>query len=87
MGLEPVDWKPMASVGPGCCELRVRTARDAYRVLYVASVGDAVYVRSGRRNAGGRGLQNVPWTKWVGNNAALKLLLLPGGLGGDPPVP
>lgn len=44
MGLEPLDWKPMASVGPGCCEVRVRTARDAYRVLYVASGGDAVYV-------------------------------------------
>ena len=39
MGLEPLDWKPIASVGPGCCEVRVRTARDAYRVLYVASIG------------------------------------------------
>ncbi len=44
MAQEPLDWKPMASVGPGCCEVRVRTAHDAYRVLYVASVSDAVYV-------------------------------------------
>jgi phage-related protein len=44
MGLEPLDWKPMASIGPGCAEVRVRTGRDAYRVLYVATVGDAVYV-------------------------------------------
>jgi phage-related protein len=44
MGLEPLDWKPMPSIGPGCAEVRVRSARDAYRVLYVASVGNAVYV-------------------------------------------
>jgi phage-related protein len=44
MGLGPLDWKPMASIGPGGVEVRVRTAHDAYRVLYVASVGDVVYV-------------------------------------------
>lgn len=44
IGLDPSDWKPMATIGPGCREIRVRTARDAYRVFYVVTVGDAVYV-------------------------------------------
>ena len=34
----------MVSVGPGCREIRVRAEGDAYRVVYVASIGDAVYV-------------------------------------------
>jgi phage-related protein len=44
IGREPDDWKPMASVGPGACEIRVRDAEGAYRVVYVASFEDAVYV-------------------------------------------
>ncbi len=43
-GANPTDWKPMPSVGRGCREIRVRAESDAYRVLYVASLGDAVYV-------------------------------------------
>jgi phage-related protein len=43
-GLEPIDWKPMTSIGPGCREIRVRDESGAYRVFYVASVGDALYV-------------------------------------------
>jgi len=43
-GRDPSDWKPMASIGPGCREIRVRDSRDAYRVFYVATVGDAVFV-------------------------------------------
>jgi phage-related protein len=34
----------MPSIGPGCREIRVRVDREAYRVVYVASIGDAVYV-------------------------------------------
>ena len=34
----------MATVGPGCREIRVRLEGDAYRVLYVATIGDAVFV-------------------------------------------
>jgi len=34
----------MASVGSGCREVRVRDSGDAYRVLYVASIGDTVFV-------------------------------------------
>jgi phage-related protein len=43
MGLDPSDWKPMPSIGPGCREIRVR-APGAYRVVYVAAIGEAVYV-------------------------------------------
>ena len=43
-GAEPSDWKPMATIGPGCREIRVRDESGAYRVFYVATVGDAVYV-------------------------------------------
>lgn len=43
-GLDPIDWKPMAIVGAGCREIRVAAAAGAYRVIYVASIGDAVYV-------------------------------------------
>jgi phage-related protein len=43
-GMEPADWKPMSSVGAGCREIRVRDEGGAFRVFYVATVGDAVYV-------------------------------------------
>ncbi|MGH9011577.1 MAG: type II toxin-antitoxin system RelE/ParE family toxin [Acidimicrobiia bacterium] len=43
-GAEPTDWKPMTTIGPGCREIRVRDDSGAYRVFYVATVGDAVYV-------------------------------------------
>lgn len=44
IGAEPTDWKPMGSVGAGCREIRVRDETGAYRVFYVATIGDAVYV-------------------------------------------
>lgn len=43
-GLDPRDWKPMPSVGAGCREIRVRDEGRAFRVMYVASFGDRVYV-------------------------------------------
>ena len=43
-GDSPSDSKPLASVGPGCREIRVRESSGAYRVLFVASVGTDVYV-------------------------------------------
>ena len=42
-GFEPNDWKPMASVGPGVREIRIRTEL-AHRVFYVATFEEAVYV-------------------------------------------
>src|SRR5688572_9834852 len=42
-GLQPNDWKPMASVGLGVHEIRVHTGAE-HRVLYVAKFAEAVYV-------------------------------------------
>jgi len=44
VGRNPDDWKPMADIGPGACEIRVRDSTGAYRVIYVAKFKDAVYV-------------------------------------------
>jgi phage-related protein len=43
-GRDPDDWKPMPTVGPGACEIRVRDQAGAFRVVYVAKFEDAVYV-------------------------------------------
>ena len=43
-GLEPDDWKPMPGIGAGVREIRVRDASGAYRVVYIASLAEAVYV-------------------------------------------
>jgi phage-related protein len=42
-GLEPDDWKPITSVGPGVREIRIQT-EQAHRVLYLATFDEAVYV-------------------------------------------
>ena len=44
LGLDPADWKPMTSVGPGVREVRVREEGGAFRVLYVTRIEEAVYV-------------------------------------------
>ena len=43
-GLEPDDWKPMKTVGPGVREIRISDANGAFRVVYIAKFADAVYV-------------------------------------------
>jgi len=42
-GFEPSDWKPMAAIGPGVNEIRIRVLGE-WRVIYVAKFRDAVYV-------------------------------------------
>ncbi len=42
-GLEPLDWKPMPSIGLGVSELRIR-AEGAFRVIYVAKFVEGIYV-------------------------------------------
>src|SRR5262245_29426643 len=42
-GLDPDDWKPMQTVGPGVREIRIHTT-GAHRVFYVASHAEATYV-------------------------------------------
>lgn len=55
-GLEPTDWKPMPTVGPGVREIRVRTGRE-HRVFYVASFREAIYVI----HAFEKKTQTTPW--------------------------
>ncbi|NJD10588.1 MAG: type II toxin-antitoxin system RelE/ParE family toxin [Gemmatimonadetes bacterium] len=43
LGLQPSDWKPMPSVGPGVLELRIHTGEE-YRVFCVAAWEEGVYV-------------------------------------------
>lgn len=43
-GEDPDDWKPMNSIGSGVREIRVRDADGAFRIIYVAKLGDAIYV-------------------------------------------
>jgi phage-related protein len=42
-GLEPSDWKPIKTVGPGAQEIRIHVLGE-WRVIYVAKFSDAVYV-------------------------------------------
>ena len=43
-GNDPDDWKPLAIVGPGVREIRVRETTGAFRVIYLASLPDRVLV-------------------------------------------
>ena len=42
-GLDPDDWKPMQTVGPGVREIRMQIA-GAHRVFYMATRAEAIYV-------------------------------------------
>jgi phage-related protein len=42
-GLDPSDWKPMPSIGPGVREIRIMH-EGQFRVIYIAKLADAVYV-------------------------------------------
>lgn len=43
LGDEPLDWRPMRTIGPGAAEIRVHRGGQ-FRVLYVARFPEAVYV-------------------------------------------
>jgi phage-related protein len=43
-GLDPDDWKPMPSIGNGVREIRIRDATGAFRIVYIATLPEAVYV-------------------------------------------
>lgn len=43
-GRDPLDWKPMPSVGRGVREIRVTDRPGEFRTLYVASLGEVIYV-------------------------------------------
>lgn len=42
-GDEPLDWKPMTTVGAGVREIRIHEAGQ-FRVTYVAKFAEAIYV-------------------------------------------
>jgi phage-related protein len=42
-GLDPDDWKPIQTVGPGVREIRIHVA-GAHRVFYLATRAEAIYV-------------------------------------------
>lgn len=43
-GLEPDDWKPMASIGSSVKEIRVKDMAGIFRTVYLATRPEAVYV-------------------------------------------
>jgi phage-related protein len=43
-GRDPDDWKPMSAIGAGVREIRIREASGAFRVIYVASFAEAIFV-------------------------------------------
>jgi len=43
-GQQPSDYKPMASVGKGVEELRIRDDNGIFRVIYLARLPQAVFV-------------------------------------------
>ena len=42
-GLDPSDWRPMQTIGPGVNEIRIHVLGE-WRVIYVAKFRGAVYV-------------------------------------------
>ena len=42
-GEEPLDWKPMPTIGSGVREIRI-WAEKGYRVIYIAKFIEAIYV-------------------------------------------
>ena len=43
-GLEPENFKPMASIGKGVWEIRISDEAGQFRVIYIAKLKDEVFV-------------------------------------------
>ncbi len=43
MGMDPIDWKPMPSIGAGVKEVRIHENGE-FRIIYLAKFTEAVYV-------------------------------------------
>ncbi len=43
-GVDPLNWKPMTSIGSGVREIRIKESSGAFRVVYAANIGDRIYV-------------------------------------------
>ena len=57
-GLDPDDWKPMQTVGPGVREIRIHIA-GAHRMFYVATRAEAIYVFTRSRKRRGRRARKI----------------------------
>lgn len=42
-GLDPMDWKPMTSIGQGVREIRIQQ-EGQWRVIYIAKFDETIYV-------------------------------------------
>ncbi len=42
-GIDPANWKPMPTIGPGVREIRI-SVKGAFRVVYLATRPEGVYV-------------------------------------------
>ena len=42
-GLDPLDWKPLPTIGKGVREIRIKY-KGQYRIVYIASMADAIHV-------------------------------------------
>ena len=43
-GMAPSDWKPMATIGIGVKEIRLKEESGIFRVIYVARFAERIYV-------------------------------------------
>lgn len=43
-GLDPDDWKPMTTIGPGVREIRIEEDRRTFRVIYLCDRPEGIYV-------------------------------------------
>jgi phage-related protein len=43
-GQQPMDYRPMSSIGQGVCELRDQDERAWYRVIYLSRIRNVVHV-------------------------------------------
>ena len=44
IGLQPVNWKPVKTIGTGVQEIRVRVSRSIFRLVYLAKFSDYICV-------------------------------------------
>jgi phage-related protein len=44
LGLEPRHGKWLTDVGPGVQEVRIAYSKEAYRVIYIATIAERIYV-------------------------------------------
>ena len=63
-GLDPSDWKPMKDVGGGVREIRIHVLGE-WRVLYVARLAEAIYVRMRFRRRHRRPKEKT--SSWLGH--------------------